>query len=95
MMSKTPYNPASEGAEMNFSSKMSYTDYLGLDKILDAQKPLGKAHDECYLSSSIKHLNYGCDLPFTNLMRRGMPLKRTVFRKHLKCYPELPKYLNS
>lgn len=45
-MSSTPYNPASEGAEMNFSSKMSYTDYLGLDKILTAQNPLGKAHDE-------------------------------------------------
>lgn len=44
-MSK-PYNPESEGAEMNFSEKMSYADYLGLDKVLGAQRPLGDTHDE-------------------------------------------------
>lgn len=46
VMSDEPYDPASEGAEMDFDTKMSYTDYLGLDKILSAQKPMGKAHDE-------------------------------------------------
>lgn len=40
------YDPGREGAEMNFASKMSYTDYLQLDKILDAQKPLSQTHDE-------------------------------------------------
>jgi tryptophan 2,3-dioxygenase len=40
------YNPESDGAEMNFSTKMSYTDYLGLDKLLTAQRPLGSTHDE-------------------------------------------------
>ena len=45
-MTKKTYNPAIEGAEMNFSAKMSYTDYLGLDKILTAQHPRGEAHDE-------------------------------------------------
>jgi len=35
-----------EGAEMDFSKKMSYADYLGLDKLLNAQKPLGETHDE-------------------------------------------------
>lgn len=35
-----------EGAEMNFSTRMSYADYLGLDKLLSAQHPLGKTHDE-------------------------------------------------
>jgi len=39
-------NNAPEGAEMNFSAKMSYSDYLGLDKLLDAQQPLGETHDE-------------------------------------------------
>jgi len=34
------------GAEMNFSTRMSYTDYLSLDKVLDAQQPLGSTHDE-------------------------------------------------
>jgi len=40
------YNPASEGAEMAFSDKMSYGDYLGLPQILSAQAPLSKAPDE-------------------------------------------------
>lgn len=40
------YNPADDGAEMKFDGKMSYGDYLGLDKILSAQKPLSDAHDE-------------------------------------------------
>ena len=42
----TPYNPESEGAEMNFSTRMSYTDYLGLDQLLNSQQPVGKSHDE-------------------------------------------------
>lgn len=42
----TPYNPESEGAETNFSNKMSYTDYLGLDQLLGAAQPLGHTHDE-------------------------------------------------
>jgi len=42
----TPYDPASEGAQMSFDGRMSYGDYLQLDKILTAQKPLSDAHDE-------------------------------------------------
>ncbi|HLH49053.1 MAG TPA: tryptophan 2,3-dioxygenase family protein, partial [Roseiarcus sp.] len=41
-----PYDPASEGAETSFESRMSYGDYLHLDDILGAQKPLTGAHDE-------------------------------------------------
>lgn len=41
-----PYDPASEGAETSFESRMSYGDYLHLDDILGAQKPLTSAHDE-------------------------------------------------
>ena len=37
---------APDGAELNFSEKMSYADYLGLDKLLNAQQPLGATHDE-------------------------------------------------
>ncbi len=40
------YNPEVEGAEMAFSGKMSYGDYLGLKTILDAQSPLSDAPDE-------------------------------------------------
>jgi len=38
--------PMAEGAETDFSARMSYADYLELAKILDAQKPLSSAHDE-------------------------------------------------
>jgi len=41
-----PYNPQDEGAEMGFSDKMSYGDYLGLPQILSAQKALSDAPDE-------------------------------------------------
>ena len=41
-----PYDPAREGAQMAFDGRMSYTDYLGLDAILNAQHPRSAAHDE-------------------------------------------------
>ncbi|GAB3118932.1 tryptophan 2,3-dioxygenase [Novispirillum itersonii] len=44
-MSK-PYDPAHEGAQMTFDGRMSYGDYLQLDRILGAQTPLSTAHDE-------------------------------------------------
>ncbi|QDG75899.1 tryptophan 2,3-dioxygenase [Labrenzia sp. PHM005] len=40
------YNPEAEGAEMAFSGKMSYGDYLGLERILSSQAPLSDAPDE-------------------------------------------------
>lgn len=45
-MTDKPYDPAREGAQMSFRERMSYTDYLQLDPILSAQKPLSSAHDE-------------------------------------------------
>jgi tryptophan 2,3-dioxygenase len=45
-MSGEPFDPKRDGALTDFSSRMSYGDYLQLDKILDAQAPLSKAHDE-------------------------------------------------
>ena len=35
-----------EGAQLDFSKDMSYSDYLHLDPILSAQHPLSPAHDE-------------------------------------------------
>jgi tryptophan 2,3-dioxygenase len=40
------FEQAAKGAKMDFSRDMSYGDYLGLDGILDAQRPLSDAHDE-------------------------------------------------
>ncbi|MEP9385839.1 tryptophan 2,3-dioxygenase [Mesorhizobium sp. KR9-304] len=45
-MSGKPYDPAQEGAEMSFAGRMSYGDYLHLERVLDAQEPLSSAHDE-------------------------------------------------
>ncbi|MGJ4953338.1 tryptophan 2,3-dioxygenase [Bradyrhizobium sp. HKCCYLS20291] len=45
-MSNGPYDPATEGARMNFKGRMSYGDYLMLERLLDAQSPLSSAHDE-------------------------------------------------
>ncbi|MXN48339.1 tryptophan 2,3-dioxygenase [Shinella kummerowiae] len=44
-MSK-PYDPSTEGAQMSFKERMSYSDYLKLEKVLTAQAPLSDAHDE-------------------------------------------------
>jgi tryptophan 2,3-dioxygenase len=43
---RRPYDPAAEGAETSFEGRMSYGDYLHLDEVLGAQKPLTHAHDE-------------------------------------------------
>jgi tryptophan 2,3-dioxygenase len=45
-MTAAPYDPSSEGAQMNFREKMSYGDYLDLDRLLNAQAPRSGAHDE-------------------------------------------------
>lgn len=42
----TPFDPAKDGAQMEFDGRMSYGDYLGLDAILGAQAPKSSAHDE-------------------------------------------------
>ena len=41
-----PYDPEQDGARMRFDDAMSYGDYLHLDAILSAQRPLSQAHDE-------------------------------------------------
>ena len=41
-----PYDPAHDGAQMAFDGRMSYTDYLQLDPVLNAQHTRTSAHDE-------------------------------------------------
>jgi tryptophan 2,3-dioxygenase len=45
-MTGKPHDPASEGAQMSFDGRMSYGDYLHLERVLEAQQPLSEAHDE-------------------------------------------------
>lgn len=46
MSEKSDHPVWDEGAHTNFSEDMSYGDYLGLEGLLTAQKPLGGHHDE-------------------------------------------------
>ena len=41
-----PYDPETEGAQMNFDGRMSYGDYLSLDMLLNSQKTWSDTHDE-------------------------------------------------
>ncbi len=41
-----PFNPADDGAQMDFDGRMSYGDYLSLETLLNAQKPYSDTHDE-------------------------------------------------
>jgi tryptophan 2,3-dioxygenase len=45
-MVENPIDPPSSDSAISFRKGMSYSDYLALDKILDAQHPLSTAHDE-------------------------------------------------
>ena len=45
-MATCPYDPAQDGAQMAFDGRMSYGDYLHIDRLLSAQTPLSDAHDE-------------------------------------------------
>ncbi len=45
-MNNEAYNPGSEGARMNFSGAMSYSDYLDLQGLLAQQHPRTETHDE-------------------------------------------------
>ena len=45
-MTGKPDDAPREGAQMSFDGRMSYSDYLHLERVLDAQEPLSDAHDE-------------------------------------------------
>lgn len=45
-MTRKPYDPSGEGTQMSFDGRMSYSDYLHLERVLNAQEPLSGAHDE-------------------------------------------------
>lgn len=40
------YDPSAEGARMDMAGTMSYSDYLNLDRVLAAQRPLSDSPDE-------------------------------------------------
>ena len=40
------YDPEKDGARMSYKNEMNYGDYLDLDSLVAAQRPLSNAHDE-------------------------------------------------
>ena len=40
------YDPEKDGARMSYKNDMTYGDYLHMDSLVAAQRPLSKAHDE-------------------------------------------------
>lgn len=90
-MTKTPYDPAKDGAQMSFDGRMSYGDYLDLDKILNAQTPLSSAHDELlfiiqhqtselWLKLSLHELNAARDCLLANECRQAFKMLARVSR---------------
>jgi tryptophan 2,3-dioxygenase len=49
-------NAGANGAVIEFASRMFYSNYLHLDRILDAQHPLSDAHDEMLFI--IQHVSF-------------------------------------
>ncbi|MEH2625337.1 tryptophan 2,3-dioxygenase [Bradyrhizobium sp. AZCC 1719] len=45
-MTGKPDDSSREAAQMSFDGRMSYSDYLHLERVLNAQEPLSDAHDE-------------------------------------------------
>lgn len=45
-MTGKPDESSPEGAQMSLEGRMSYSDYLHLERVLNAQEPLSDAHDE-------------------------------------------------
>ncbi|MEH2499629.1 tryptophan 2,3-dioxygenase [Bradyrhizobium sp. AZCC 1678] len=45
-MTGKPDEPSREGPQISFEGRMSYSDYLHLERVLGAQEPLSDAHDE-------------------------------------------------
>ena len=45
-MTGKPEDSSPEAAQMSFEGRMSYSDYLHLERVLGAQEPLSDAHDE-------------------------------------------------
>ncbi len=93
-----PYNPASEGAEMDFNDKMSYADYLQLDSLLNSQTPLSQAHDEMLFIIQHQTSELWLKLAITEMQATLLEIKADNLRpafKHLSRVSRIFEQLNS
>jgi tryptophan 2,3-dioxygenase len=84
-------NPSDHGARMDYKGAMTYTDYLGLDAVLNAQHPLTSAHDELlfiiqhqtselWLKLAVHELNATRDLLISDNLRPAFKMLARVAR---------------
>ncbi len=90
-MTKSPFNPADDGAETNFDSKMSYSDYLGLDKLLSAQHPLGETHDEMLFIIQHQTSELWMRLALHELTAARIAIRKDKFRPAFKMLARVSK----
>ena len=81
MKSKSKLDEVLDGAETNFVKKMSYTDYLNLDQVLGAQKPISNTHDEMLFI--IQHQTTELWMKLT--LHELCSARLAIFITHLKC----------
>ncbi|WP_158818052.1 tryptophan 2,3-dioxygenase [Methylocapsa sp. S129] len=90
-MTETPFDPSEDGATMSFNGRMSYSGYLRLDKLLDAQEPLSSAHDELlfiiqhqtselWIKLAIHELNAACQRIADDDLRAAFKMLSRVSR---------------
>lgn len=86
-----PYNPASEGAEMSFSRKMSYSDYLHLDAVLGAQEPLSQTHDELLFIVQHQTSELWMKLAIHEMSSAAMAIRRDELQPAFKMLARLAR----
>ncbi|WP_322866271.1 tryptophan 2,3-dioxygenase [Aquicoccus sp. G2-2] len=90
-MTNQPYDPASEGAQMQFDGRMSYTDYLHLDPIITAQHPLSDAHDEMLFIIQHQTTELWMRLALHELSAARTALQQDRFRPAFKMLARLAR----
>ena len=91
--SKTPGTSTGDVAdtEMDFSTRMSYSDYLGLDKILDAQNQLSDTHDEMLFIIQHQTSELWMKLAIHELGSARVAIREDQFRRAFKNLSRVSK----
>lgn len=83
------HNP--DNPETEFSNKMSYTDYLGLDKVLDAQHQLSDTHDEMLFIIQHQTSELWMKLAIHEIKSARLAIKGDQFRRAFKNLARVSK----
>ena len=86
-----PVNPAEDGAHMSFDGRMSYSDYLRLPMILEAQAPLSDAHDELLFIIQHQTSELWMKLAIHELRSACLALRQDDFRPCFKMFSRVTR----